>query len=109
MNMRSSDERLKEIIKRADTVQKTAQIRRTALAQAAASAVCLALLILVCVIIPDTEITAGGMTNVHYGSLLLEASYTGYVVVAVLAFALGILLTLLALQLRKLNQLSRGA
>ncbi|MCR5249394.1 MAG: hypothetical protein K6E50_02170 [Lachnospiraceae bacterium] len=96
-------------MKRAEKAEKIHEIRRTALAQGAASAVCLALLILVSIIIPQTKITAGSASNVHYGSLLLEASYTGYVVVAVLAFALGILLTLLALQLRKLNQLSRGA
>ena len=43
----------------------------------------------------------------HYGSLLLAAPYTGYVVVGVLAFALGVCITLLCIHWKALRQKER--
>lgn len=43
----------------------------------------------------------------QYGSLLLAAPYTGYVVVGVIAFALGICVTLLCICWKALKQKER--
>ena len=43
----------------------------------------------------------------RYGSLLLAAPYIGYVIVGILAFALGICVTLLCIRLKELREKER--
>jgi hypothetical protein len=106
--MRNTDERMNEILKRAGGIKEKHEAVKTAVAEGIGAAVALALFIAVCIILPGVQASTEALQNVRYGSLLLDASYSGYVVIGFLAFVLGILLTLLALQVRKIRQLGRG-
>ena len=102
--MRSTDEQLGEILRRAEQVRKTRSLRKRLCADAAAGLVCLVLLVLASAGLPQVMQAAESSKPQQYGSLLLTAPYTGYVLVGVLAFALGICVTLLCVHWKKLNQ-----
>jgi len=102
--MRSTDEQLQEILRRAEIVKEKRIIRGHLHASAIASIACLALLIAVCFCLPQLTFMPGNTEMQHYGSLLLAAPYTGYVVVGVIAFALGVCITLLCIHWKALKQ-----
>ena len=102
--MRNTDEQLQEIMRRAEIVKEKRIIRKRIYASALASCVCLALLIAVCFCLPQLTVMPENAGIQHYGSLLLAASYTTYVVVGVLAFALGVCVTLLCIHWKALKQ-----
>ena len=105
--MRSTDEQLQEILNRAEHVRERQVIRRRILADALASGVCVMLLIVVSVQLPQLVSIGQDHAMQRYGSLLLAAPYMGYVVVSVLAFALGICVTLLCAHWRRLKEKER--
>ena len=86
--MRNTDEQLREIMRRADTVIEKRSIQKRVLGSALASCVCVILLIAVSVYLPRLTVLSRDTATGQYGSLLLAAPYTGYVVVGVIAFAL---------------------
>ena len=102
--MRSIDEQYQEIMRRAKIVKEKRIIRKHVYAGAIASCVCAALLIAVCFCLPQLTATQGAPGMQQYGSLLLAAPYTGYVAVGVLAFALGICVTLLCTRWKALKK-----
>ena len=106
--MRNTDEQLQEIMRRAETVKEKRSIRKRLRASALASCVCVILLIAVSVYLPRLTAISQDTAAGQYGSLLLAASYMGYVVVGVLAFALGVCVTLLSIQWRKLKEKERN-
>ena len=93
--MRSTDEQLREIISRADRVKDTRRLKKAVLGDAAASCVFLALLSTVAAYLPHLPDSQAGSTVSRYGSLLLASPFIGYVIVGLLAFALGVCVTLL--------------
>lgn len=105
--MRSTDEQLREIMRRAKIVKEKRIIRRHLHAYCCASCMCVALLIAVCFYLPRLSVIQAAPDMQRYGSLLLAAPYTGYVVVGVLAFALGICVTLLCVHWKALKQKER--
>ena len=106
--MRNTDEQLREIMRRADAVKETRSIQKRVLGSALASCVCVILLIAVSIYLPRLTAISQDTAAGQYGSLLLAASYMGYVVVGVLAFALGVCVTLLSIQWRKLKGKERN-
>ena len=102
--MRSTDEQYQEIMRRAKIVREKRIIRKHVYAGAIASCVCAALLIAVCFCLPQLTTTQGAPGMQQYGSLLLSAPYMGYVIVGVLAFALGVCAALLCIHWNKLKQ-----
>lgn len=76
-------------------------MKKTVLADAIASGFCLALLIAVAVYLPHLTVAQGASAATQYGSLLLAAPCIGYVIVGLLAFALGVTLTLLCAHWKK--------
>ena len=102
--MRNTDEQLREIMRRGELVKEKRSIQKRLYASALASCVCAALLIAVCFCLPRLTATPENAGMQQYGSLLLAAPYTGYVVVGVLAFALGICVTLLCIHWKALKQ-----
>ena len=102
--MRSTDEQLQEIMRRGEIVKEKRSIRKSIRASALASCVCAVLLIAVCFYLPRLTVIQGTSGMPNYGSLLLAAPYMGYVVVGVLAFALGICVTLLCVHWKRLKQ-----
>ena len=102
--MRNTDEQLKEIMRRAEIVKEKRIIRKRLYASTLASCVCAVLLIAVCFCLPQLTVLPESPGMQHYGSLLLAAPYTGYIVVGVLAFALGVCVTLLCIHWKALKQ-----
>ena len=105
--MRSTDEQLHEVLRRADTVRERRAIRKKLHASIMASCVCVALLVAVGTSLPRVTVVAQGPAMQQYGSLLLAAPYMGYIVVGVLALALGVCVTLLCTQWRELRRKER--
>ena len=102
--MRNTDEQLQEIMRRAETVKEKRSIRKRLRASALASCVCVILLIAVSIYLPRLTAISQDTAAGQYGSLLLGAHYTGYIVVGVFAFALGVCITLLCLHWKALRQ-----
>ena len=107
LTMRSTDEQLREIMRRREILTEKRSIRRHLHASAIASCICAVLLIAVCFRLPQPAVTPENAALKQYGSLLLAAPYTGCVVVGILAFALGVCVTLLCLHWRSLKQKER--
>lgn len=102
--MHSTEEQLREIMKRAEFVKEKRVIAKHLRASAAASFACIALLITVSVYLPKLKTVLEEQTVQQYGSLLLAAPYMGYAVIAVLAFVLGICITLFCIHWKELKQ-----
>jgi preprotein translocase subunit SecF len=105
--MRSTDDQLREIMRRAELVKEKRIIKKTILTDVLASCVCLALLIAVAVCLPKLSLALTGSVATQYGSLLLAAPYIGYVIVGLLAFALGVCVTLLCVHWKKWKERER--
>ena len=102
--MRNTDEQLQEIMRRAEIVKEKRVIRKRLRTGAFASCACAALLIAVCFCLPQLTVMPANAGMQQYGSLLLAAPYTGYIVVGVIAFALGVCVTLLCIHWKALKQ-----
>ena len=102
--MRNTDDQLHEILRRAEIVTEKRSRRKSLLTDGAAACVCLVLLLAVAVYLPRLTPVQSENTVSRYGSLLLGASYVGYVIVGLLAFALGICVTLLCVHWKKLKE-----
>ncbi len=101
--MLNTDEQLKTIMDRAKVIKSKHDIKVTIAVEAVSSALCLMVLAAVAILLPGFNTGSNVATQVQYGSLILRASYIGYVVIGALAFILGILITLLCTQVRKLK------
>ena len=106
--MRNTDEQLREIALRAAGLKRERRSRRLIAAEALSVCVCAALLVAVSLLTPRVEGAAvsSGSTG-HLGSLILTAPWLGYVIISVLAFLLGICVTLLCLHLRRRKESER--
>ena len=94
----TSEEALAEIMQRRDRIVR----RRTRRAcQALAGAACLLTVVLLVVIGMLPGRSGQASAESVYGSFLLSAEAGGYVLAAVIAFALGVLVTLFCLKRRK--------
>lgn len=105
--MRSTDEQLQEILRRTELVRENRGIRTKLRTSAAACVVCALLLITACISLPRLRMDAASPEMQPYGSLLLAAPYLGYVIVCILAFALGICVTLLCVHWKRWKERMR--
>ena len=92
--MRSTKEQLDEIIKRSDAIKEKARLKRRMFNEGIISAVCLVLIVISVYGLPGAKALSGEEPS-HYGSLILSGPYMGMIVVGLLAFLLGITVTLL--------------
>ena len=105
--MRSTDKQLAEIMTRSEIIKKERMQKKRLSMSAFASCACIVLLIMVALNLPDFTVASLTHAAQQYGSLLLAAPYMGYVMVGILAFALGICVTLLCVYWKKLKQKER--
>ena len=105
--MRSTDDQLREIMRRAKHVKEKRIIKKSLLTDAIVSCVCLVFLIAVAAYLPTFSPAQAGAVETQYGSLLLAAPYIGYVIVGLLAFALGVCMTLLCVLWKKWKERDR--
>ena len=94
----TNEEMVSEILKRSDKVRDERR-KRNSLYLGTASAVLLAALIAVIGFMP-TGMSGGYTENTMYGAFLLGREAGGYVLAAVIAFVLGVTVTLLAVKRR---------
>ncbi len=99
--MQSSELQLEEILRRADTLRRKKASRRAATLSAASVFVCLALIVAAAALLGGLPAAVGeDSVQTAYGSLILSSASLGYVVIGVLAFVLGVSVTLLCRALR---------
>ena len=105
--MRSTDEQLREIMGRAEVVRENRSIRKRVIRSAWACAVCAVLLAVVCAYVPRLSAARETARLQRYGSLLLEAPYMGFVVIGLVAFLLGVCVTLLCFYWKRMKDKER--
>ena len=105
--MRDMDEQLREVLKRADHLRERQAGRKAAAGWALSAAVCVVLLIASAGRLPLLPDESNAVLSAHSGSLLLGASYMGCVVIGILAFLLGVCVTMLAIRIRKMQDRER--
>lgn len=89
---------LREILRRSEVIKKKRERKKLF---ALASSATLLMVTLVFTIARLSETRIAGMNRTVYGSFLLSPEAGGYVLVAVIAFTIGVLLTLLTQKYRK--------
>ena len=104
--MRSHEERVAETKRRIAKIEREKRLRRNTITMASAVAVCLALLIGASLAMPGI---ATGIQAVDYAGFETAASIfhggaaLGYIVIGLLAFLLGVCVTVLCFRLRQMN------
>lgn len=101
----TTEEALTEIMHRSEKIRVRKE-RRSCLCFSIASGAMCATLVFVIAVLPKVEI--GTCSETVYGSLLLTREAGGYVLAAVIAFAMGVTVTLLCLYLKK-RKLLKGS
>ena len=105
--MKSTDDQLREIMKRADHVKERKSMKKAVTSYALSACACLVVLVVTAFHLPGLSVDGSSEISGHYGSLLLNTSYLGYVAIGVLAFLFGISLTLLCMQISRLRKKER--
>lgn len=110
--MRSHEERVAEVKRRITEKKRENQLQRGRLGMAAAVAACLALIVGVSLAMPgiDTQLRRGSHAGLEAAASMYGSStamgYLGYIVIGLLAFLLGVSVTVLCFRLRQTNQKS---
>ena len=100
--MQCSEKQLEEILRRTSALKREKAARRAVTLSAVSVCVCLFLILGAAALIPRLPAVSAGETGgAAYGSLILSSPLLGYAVIAVLAFALGVCVTLLCRALRR--------
>lgn len=105
--MRTTDEQLREILKRSDIIVEKRKLHSRMLTDVFSLCACIVLLIMTAAFIPGSDPLSGGNGGDHYGSLILSTSYMGYVVIGVIAFVAGVFVTLLTQHYRRLKSIEQ--
>ena len=105
--MRSHEERVAETKRRIAKIEREKRLRRNTVTMAAAVAACLVLLIGASLAMPG--IAANIQTGNYSGfetaaSIFHSGAALGYIVIGLLAFLLGVCVTVLCFRLRQMNQ-----
>ena len=105
--MRSHEERITETKRRIAKIEREKRLRRNTITMASAVVSCLALLVGVCLAMPG--IAASIQTGDYSGfetaaSIFHGGAALGYIVIGLLAFLLGVCVTVLCFRLRQMNR-----
>ena len=105
--MRSHEERVAETKRRIAKIEREKRLRRNTITMASAVAACLVLIVGVSLIMPDiaAKIQAGGYESFETtASMYGGGAALGYIVIGLLAFLLGVCVTVLCFRLRQMNR-----
>lgn len=106
--MRTSEERVREMHRRISALE-TAKARRYKVASAVSCAACFALAIGMALVMSQLHAeTPGGVPGSAAASIFTGREALGYVVIAILAFCLGALVTILCFRVRKHTEENRN-
>ena len=108
--MRSHEERIAETKRRIATIEREKRLRRNTIAMASAVAACLVLLAGVSLAMPGiaARIGTGGYSGFETTASMYGGSAAlGYIVIGLLAFLLGVCVTILCFRIRQMNREDR--
>ena len=103
--MRSIEDQMSEIFRRSDTLKDKKKANSIMVGYVVSIAACFALIVIAVIMISGMNTESSVSSESRYGSLIITAPYIGYVIVGLLAFILGILITLLCKKLADLKKL----
>ena len=105
--MRSHEERVAETKRRIAKIERKNRLRRDKITMISAAAACLALLVGVCLAMPGiaTNIQTGDYSGFETAASIFHGGAAlGYIVIGLLAFLLGVCVTVLCFRLRQMNR-----
>ena len=105
--MRSHEERVAETKRRIAKMEREKRLRRNTITAASAVAACLALIVGVSFVMPDiaVKIQTGGYAGFETAASIFHGGAAlGYIVIGLLAFLLGVCVTVLCFRLRQMNR-----
>ena len=105
--MRSHEERVAETKRRIAKIEREKRLRRNVITMASAVAACLALLIGASLAMPDiaARIQTGDYSGFETAASIFHGGAAlGYIVIGLLAFLLGVCVTVLCFRLRQMNR-----
>ena len=104
--MRSYEERVAETKRRIAKIEREKRLRRNTVTMASAVAACLALLIGASLAMPDiaASIQTGDYSGFETAASMYGGAALGYIVIGLLAFLLGVCVTVLCFRLRQMNR-----
>ena len=105
--MRSHEERVAETKRRIAKIEREKRLRRDKITMISAAAACLALLIGACLAMPGiaAHIQTGNYSGFETAaSIFHSGAALGYIVIGLLAFLLGVCVTVLCFRLRQMNR-----
>lgn len=103
--MRSLDEQMKIITQKAEARRMRRTIIRAAWGNGIGVAACLAMIAAFFIALPRLHVGMAEYDMASYDGYILQNEYVGYVIIGILAFALGVFVTLLC---RRLLDLRHG-
>ena len=104
--MRSHEERVAETKRRIAAMERKKRLRRNTITMAAAVAACLALLVGASLAMPGiaANIQTGDYSGFETAASMYSGAALGYIVIGLLAFLLGVCVTVLCFRLRQMNR-----
>lgn len=98
------NEQFDEIIKRSEKIKRNKAYNVMAAKAGFTAFFGIAVIVLAVVFMPSFTEDADVYNTSKYGSLILSTPFLGYIVIGILAFALGVLVTVFAVKLKKLDE-----
>ena len=105
--MRSNEERVVEVKRRIAEKERQKKLRRSRIAAFSAVAACLVLILLLSLFMPGIagQLRPGGYSDYEMvASMFGENGALGYIIIGLLAFFLGVCVTILCFRIRLLNR-----
>ena len=105
--MRSNEERVVEVKRRIAEKERQKKLRRSRIAAVSAVAACLVLILVLSLFMPGIggQLRPGGYSDYEMvASMFGENGALGYIIIGLLAFLLGVCVTILCFRIRLLNR-----
>ena len=105
--MRSNEERVAEVKRRIAEKERQKKLRRSRIAAVSAMAACLVLILVLSLFMPGIagQLRPGGYSDYEMvASMFGENGALGYIIIGLLAFLLGVCVTILCFRIRLLNR-----
>ena len=105
--MRSNEERVVEVKRRIAEKERLKKLRRSRIAAVSAVAACLVLILVLSLFMPGIagQLRPGGYSDYEMvASMFGENGALGYIIIGLLAFLLGVCVTILCFRIRLLNR-----